>query len=201
MTIVAAALAAQDPRERPAALAQAADQMHARFVDPRSDFLAWLRLWRYWQAQQEGRAARGESHRALAARMGREFLSVRRLREWADVHAQLAEITREMKWSMNQAEAKPDAVHRALLSGLLGNIGHRALDDSHYQGAHQQKFWIHPGSSVGSKAPARSEAAGVAAPGAAGDAEDSGQGRPLGHGRRNDRYRPPLCAYRREDPR
>ena len=156
VTIIAAALAAQDPRERPAALAQAADQAHARFIDPRSDFLAWIRLWRYWQAQQDGRAARGESHRALAARLGREFLSLRRLREWADVHAQLAEVAREMRWTVNGTEAKPDAVHRALLTGLLGNIGHRALDDSHYQGAHQQKFWIHPGSAVGRKAPGRS---------------------------------------------
>ena len=70
VTVIAAALAAQDPRERPPALMQAADQAHARFADPRSDFLGWLRLWRYWQAQQDGRAARGESHRALAARFG-----------------------------------------------------------------------------------------------------------------------------------
>ena len=171
VTVIAAALAAQDPRERPAALAQAADQAHARFADPRSDFLAWLRLWRYWQAQQEGRTARGESHRALAARLGREFLSVRRLREWADVHAQLAEIGREMKWSMNQAEAKPDPVHRALLTGLLGNIGHRAQDDSHYQGAHQQKFWLHPSSAVGRKAPAKVEGAAEAGAAAASQAK------------------------------
>ena len=167
VTVIAAALAVQDPRERPAAQSQAADQAHARFADPRSDFLAWLALWRYWTAQQDGRAARGESHRALAARLGREFLSVRRLREWADVHGQLAEITRELRWSTGQAAtpktpttrgsgrpAPPpgDAIHRALLTGLLGNIGLRALEGGHYEGAHQQKFWIHPGSAVGRRA-------------------------------------------------
>ena len=167
VTIIASALAAQDPRERPPPLAQAADQAHARFIDPRSDFLAWIRLWRYWQAQQEGRAARGESHRALAARMGREFLSVRRLREWADVHAQLAEIAREIRWAVNQGDAKPDAVHRALLTGLLGNIGYRALEESHYLGAHQQKFWIHPASVIGRKAPAHPEGARTASAAAA----------------------------------
>ncbi|MEO6269764.1 MAG: ATP-dependent RNA helicase HrpA, partial [Lautropia sp.] len=176
VTVVAAALAAQDPRERPAALMQAADQAHARFADPRSDFLGWLRLWRYWQAQQTGRAARGESHRALAARFGREFLSVRRLREWSDVHGQLSDITRDIRWSLNQSAAKPDAVHRALLAGLLGNIGERALEDAHYQGAHQQKFWLHPSSAVGRKLPARTagvdgaDGAGAHAAGAAPDA-------------------------------
>ena len=64
--VVAAGLSVQDPRERPPALAQAADQAHARFADPRSDFLGWLKLWRYWQEQVAGRAGRGESHRALA---------------------------------------------------------------------------------------------------------------------------------------
>src|SRR5690606_32790705 len=94
-------------------------------------------------------------------------LSVRRLREWADVHGQLAEITRELRWSTGQAAtpktpttrgsgrpAPPpgDAIHRALLTGLLGNIGLRALEGGHYEGAHQQKFWIHPGSAVGRRA-------------------------------------------------
>ncbi len=162
--IVAAALSVQDPRERPPAQAQAADQAHARFADPGSDFVGWIRLWRYWQAQQDGRTARGESHRALAARLGREFLSIRRLREWADVHAQLGDIVRDLRWTVDEVAAAdpsarsdrtdagdsaPDRLHRALLTGLLGNIGNRMPDEPVYQGAHQQKFWIHPSSSLG----------------------------------------------------
>ncbi len=96
--VIAAALSTQDPRERPPAAAQAADQSHARFADGDSDFVAALMLWRYWQQQMSGRGARAESQRALAQRLGREFLSVRRLREWADVHRQLRDLAREAGW-------------------------------------------------------------------------------------------------------
>ncbi|MGH7736095.1 MAG: helicase-related protein, partial [Gemmatimonadales bacterium] len=43
--IITAALSIIDPRERPADARQAADEMHARFAEPGSDFLAFLNLW------------------------------------------------------------------------------------------------------------------------------------------------------------
>ncbi|MDO5056386.1 MAG: ATP-dependent RNA helicase HrpA [Lautropia sp.] len=144
--VITAALSVQDPRERPPTAQQAADQAHARFNVPGSDFLAWLRLWRYWQAQQAGRKQRGESHRALANRMGREFLSIRRLREWADVIGQLSELVRGLNWQLNTTEATPDVIHQALLTGLLGNIAHRLPEGPGWQGTHQQKFVLHPSS-------------------------------------------------------
>ena len=52
-SIIAAALSIQDPRERPAEKQQAADQQHARFADPTSDFLAYLNLWSYLREQQQ----------------------------------------------------------------------------------------------------------------------------------------------------
>ncbi len=67
--IIAAALSVQDPRERPLDRQQAADQAHARFVDPRSDFTGYVKLWDWWQAEQ-GQRAPGESKRGLAARLG-----------------------------------------------------------------------------------------------------------------------------------
>ncbi len=149
--VITAALSVQDPRERPPAAQQAADQAHARFAVPQSDFLSWLRLWRYWQTQLAERKQRGESHRALAARMGREFLSIRRLREWADVLAQLSELVRGLGWKINEAEANPDTVHRALLTGLLGNVAHRLPEGPGWQGTHQQKFFVHPGSALAKK--------------------------------------------------
>ncbi|MDO5101567.1 MAG: ATP-dependent RNA helicase HrpA [Lautropia sp.] len=153
--VITAALSVQDPRERPPTAQQAADQAHARFAVPQSDFLSWLRLWRYWQTQQAERKQRGESHRALAARMGKEFLSIRRLREWGDVLSQLTELVRGLGWKINEDEANPDAVHRALLTGLLGNVGHRLPEGPGWQGTHQQKFFVHPGSALAKKQGAR----------------------------------------------
>ncbi|MDO4682831.1 MAG: ATP-dependent RNA helicase HrpA [Lautropia sp.] len=153
--VITAALSVQDPRERPPAAQQAADQAHARFAVPQSDFLSWLRLWRYWQTQQAERKQRGESHRALAARMGREFLSIRRLREWGDVLSQLSELVRGLGWKINEDDANPDAIHRALLTGLLGNVAHRLPDGPGWQGTHQQKFFVHPGSALAKRQSAK----------------------------------------------
>ncbi len=147
--VIAAALSSQDPRERPLDAQQAADQAHRRFVDEKSDFLAYVKLWDYWaQAQVEK-----ESNRRLAQRLGREFLSARRLREWADVHAQLADAVRALRWPANLRPASYEAIHQALLAGLLGNLGFKAPDDLQYSGTHQTKFVIHPGSALAKKAP------------------------------------------------
>lgn len=147
--VIAAALSVQDPRERPIEAQQAADQAHRRFADEHSDFMPLLRIWDYWQAEQGTR----ESNRKLALKLEREFLSVRRLREWADVHGQLSEAVREGGWQVNTEPATPEAVHRALLAGLLGNLGTRAPDEATYAGTHQVRFAIHPSSSVIKKAP------------------------------------------------
>jgi len=147
--VIAAALSSQDPRERPPDAQQAADQSHKRFADEHSDFVGWLKLWNHWQAAQAGK----ESNRRLASQLEREFLSARKLREWADVHSQLAETTREMHWKPNEAPPAPEAIHRALLTGLLGNLGFKPLDEPMYAGSHQVKFSIHPGSYLTKKAP------------------------------------------------
>jgi ATP-dependent helicase HrpA len=149
VTLIAAALSSQDPRERPMDAQQAADQSHRRFADEKSDFVAYVKLWDYWaQAQAEK-----ESNRRLAQRLEREFLSTRRLREWADVHAQLAEAVRVLKWRANVRAAGYDAIHQALLAGLLGNLGFKPADEAHYLGTHQTKFALHPGSALAKKAP------------------------------------------------
>jgi ATP-dependent helicase HrpA len=147
--VIASALSAQDPRERPPDAQQAADQAHRRFADERSDFGALLKIWEHWHAAQKDR----ESNRKLAAQLEREFLSARRLRDWADVHNQLAESVRELHWKPSETPASYEAVHRALLSGLLGNLGFKPLDEPLYAGTHQTKFAIHPGSYLTKKAP------------------------------------------------
>jgi len=132
--IIAAALSVQDPRERPLERAAAADERHARFADEQSDFLAFLKLWKLQEEPGLRRLCR------------ENFLSYPRMREWRDVHAQLKE-TLDWPESSTPAE-KPEgyrAIHRALLAGLLGNVGMRD-EEGAYTGARGIKFWVHPGS-------------------------------------------------------
>jgi ATP-dependent helicase HrpA len=136
--VIAAALSVQDPRERPLERQAAADQRHARFDDERSDFVAFLKLWR---AYPEGPSRK-------ECRDG--FLSYPRMREWRDVVAQLRQSVEELGWKSSSADpARPEgyrAIHRALLAGLLGNVGMREQEDGAYTGARGIKFWVHPSS-------------------------------------------------------
>jgi ATP-dependent helicase HrpA len=138
MLVIAAALSVQDPRQRPLEQAAAADERHARFADERSDFLAFLKLWKALEQPNPRRYCRDH------------FLSLPRLREWRDVHRQLATVLDEPGWRASSVNpAKPEgyaAIHRALLAGLLGNAGMKDEADGNYSGARGIKFWVHPGS-------------------------------------------------------
>ncbi len=146
MLIIAAALSVQDPRERPQDKAGSADERHKQFADERSDFLAYLRLWTFFGEQLEHK----KSNRKLAQACRENFLSVARMREWRDIHAQLHTSIAEMGWRGSSVNpAKPEgyrSIHRALLTGLLGNVGLKTEDDAAYTGARGIKFWVHPGS-------------------------------------------------------
>ena len=138
MLVIAAALSVQDPRDRPLEKAAAADERHAKFADERSDFLACLKLWK-------------EFGQGASRKQCREnFLSYARMREWRDIHAQLRQSVEELEWRMSSTHLeKPEgvrAVHRALLCGLLGNVGMKDEQDNNYTGARGIKFWVHPGS-------------------------------------------------------
>ena len=145
--IIAAALETQDPRERPMEKQQQADQAHARYRDADSDFINILNLWRYVNEQREQLSS--NQFRKLCKR---EFLSWLRLREWRDTHQQLLELSREMGMQVGQNPAGYDAIHQALLSGLLSHIGHKH-EDKFYQGARNTSFLIFPGSGVAKKLP------------------------------------------------
>ena len=141
--VIAAALSLQDPRERPLEEQAQADQLHARFKDPTSDFLSWLNLWRHLRAQQ-----RELSSSAFRRMCKREYLNYLRVREWQDFESQLRQVCRELKvelgkepaWSRRHATTDPEAttetdppsggapydadgIHQALLSGLLSHVG------------------------------------------------------------------------------
>ena len=147
--IIAAALEVGDPRERPFEHAEAADKAHERFRDEQSDFLALLRLWEHFEDAVEHR----KSNRKLARELHGQFLSQRRLREWRDVHRQLTALAGEIGVRVNPQAATPEQVHRALITGLLGNIGCKGEDADEYLGARGIRFAIFPGSGLRRKQP------------------------------------------------
>ncbi len=146
--VIAAALSVQDPRERPQERQGAADAAHRKFADERSEFLSWLRLWDWYQAEFEHR----KSQRKLVEACHDHFLSALRMREWREVHGQLQAVAAEHQWQENQLPATYDAIHRAMLAGLLGNLGCKSEESAHYLGARGIKFLIHPGSTLQKKA-------------------------------------------------
>ncbi|MGB3375236.1 MAG: ATP-dependent RNA helicase HrpA, partial [Microbacterium sp.] len=168
---IVAGLSIQDVRERPSADApqsvrDEADRSHARFVDPTSDFLTLLNLWNHLREQQK------ELGSSAFRRMCRsEHLNYVRVREWFDVHRQLKTLVKTSKGDSRPTGAgasDPDALHRAILAGLLSQIG--ILDErtaaksankskgekrriAEYRGARGIRFSIFPGSGLRKKSP------------------------------------------------
>ncbi len=146
--VIASALSVQDPRERPVDAQEQADQAHKRFADERSEFLQWLKIWRWFGEAVEHK----KSNRQLADACRAQFLSHLRLREWRDVHSQLLTVVREHGWRIGESEATYEQVHLALMTGLFGNLGLKADDEPHYLGARGIKFFLWPGSTLAKKA-------------------------------------------------
>lgn len=158
---IAAALEIQDPRDRPPEKKQAADEAHAAFMDSRSDFLSYLRLWRYYeQARSE------HSRNKLTRVLRKQFLSPNRMREWSDVYRQLKEMvasvgshrSKTRKRSIGTIQYSDDktrivdddryaAIHQALMTGLLSGIAMMG-EKNEYKGAGGLKLFLWPGSGV-----------------------------------------------------
>ncbi len=147
LLVIAAALSVQDPRERPLENRQPADGIHATFNHEDSDFLAFLNLWRF--LEQERPHLTRNKFRALCQR---HFLSWNRVLEWRDVHTQLHAQMAELGFKANEQPAGYEAIHQALLPGLLGHIGFKD-EGREYQGARNSRFMIHPGSGLYDKMP------------------------------------------------
>ncbi len=142
--IIASALSVQDPRDRPFEHQAAADEAHRRFQDERSDFLAYLKLWDFYDDLLKHK----KSGKKLMAQCRTLFLSYRRLREWREIHGQLHTLMTELGLKPNDIPAGYDEIHRALLAGLLGNIGFKTEKEGEYLGARGIKFAIFPGSAL-----------------------------------------------------
>ncbi len=177
--IIAAALEAQDPRDRPLDKQQQADEKHKPFRHPESDFLGFLKLWDFFHHLKET-LSNSQVRKACL----QNFLNFNRLREWADLHRQLVELARENGLKVrsqprnvsedersttqgiaSSAERSPslrvseptqnphvDAIHRALLTGLLASIANKESESNEYSAAGGLKAFVWPGSgTAGSK--------------------------------------------------
>jgi ATP-dependent helicase HrpA len=145
--IVASAMSIQDPRERPPERQQAADQAHAQWKDQDSDFAGLVNLWRGFEEQRQALTAS-----PLRNWCRRNFLNYLRLREWRDSHRQLSLICRDLQLTVNKEPADFPKFHKAVLSGLLSQIGQKT-EEGDYLGARQRRFWVHPSSGLGRKRP------------------------------------------------
>lgn len=92
MLVIVSALSIQDPRERPLEAREAANKAHERFNDKQSDFLAYLNIWDSFLHERN----KGLSNRQMVQWCHQFFLSHLRMREWRELHAQLAQIAIEM---------------------------------------------------------------------------------------------------------
>ncbi len=167
LLIIGSALSIQDPRERPMDFQQAADIAQKRFVDEQSDFLSFLKLWEFYQ--EEAKHLSQNKQRKLCKA---HFLSYLRMREWHDIYQQLYTAIREIGWKVNQVKAEYEEIHRALLTGLLGNIAFKneaekktsktsgvkktatkKTELNEYLGTRNIKVYLFPGSGLFKKQP------------------------------------------------
>lgn len=171
--VIAAALELQDPRERPHEKREAADAAHEKFTDPRSDFLSYLRLWKFIHHLRET-LSKNQVRKACRT----NFLNFNRIQEWTDIHRTLREVIREssgrgggtsgtrVTWDPrgkpgDAAEDKTATVeerlyapiHRALLAGLPSGVAMVGKKNA-YQGAGGLELFLWPGSGLFAAKPA-----------------------------------------------
>ncbi len=176
--IIASALSVQDVRDRPMDLQAQADQAHAKFDDEKSEFSGYLKLWKWISdARGERKVVSGElgsdpdfakrnsgsdpfssthklSNRQYEQLLRQNFVNIRRLREWKDIHSQLHTVVAEHKWRLNTSPASYDQLHLSMLAGLLGNVGCKVENEGQqgeYLGARGIKFFAHPGAHLAKK--------------------------------------------------
>jgi ATP-dependent RNA helicase HrpA len=147
MLVIAAFLETHDPRERPADRQSQADEKHALFADPRSDFITVLNLWNAFGTQ-----AAALSGSQLRKWCREHFLSFLRMREWQDLHSQLSRSVRELDLKRNHTPGSYADLHQAILTGFLGSVG--ALNQKReYDGPRGMRFIVAPGTPLAAKPP------------------------------------------------
>ena len=142
--VIASAISIQDPRVRPLEQEKAADQEHRRFVDGESDFIALLNIWKAYHDTFEKLRTQSQMRRFCK----QHFLSFNRMREWRDIYMQIRHTLREMgDFRMNRDDAGYDAIHRSVVSGLLGNVAQKK-EGNMYRAARGRDVMLFPGSGL-----------------------------------------------------
>ncbi len=139
--IIISALSILDPRERPLDEPGKADEAHKQFDHQYSDFLRYINLWQFYQKQ-----SKQLSKNQLKKLCKTNYLSFNRMNEWQDIHRQLKDIVKELKYSMNSEAADYNNIHCAIIAGLLSHLAIKD-DEKNYLGARGSKLNIFPGSS------------------------------------------------------
>ena len=143
---IVAAMSCDDPKRRPVDEKEKADQAHAQFRVPGSDFLGTLKLWKWWDEK-----SKELSQTQLRKLAPKTYLSYPKMREWRDLVRQLTDLSKRLGLDIESDNGGPDALHRALLTGLLARIGHLDPETNDYRGAHALRFALHPSSVLGKK--------------------------------------------------
>lgn len=153
LTVLAAALSIQDPRERPLDQEAQADQAHAKFRDTRSDFVTLLKIWHAYEEELTKESGKRLTSQSQMRKFCREnFLAYRKMREWRDVREEIREILEELNIRpTEQSPASYEAIHRAVASGYLSHIGLRK-EKNIYLTAKNRQAMIFPGSGLFNKA-------------------------------------------------
>ena len=153
--VIASALSVQDVRDRPLDKQAQADQAQAKFDDEKSEFSGTLKLWKWLEDTKGGHGKDHKlSHRQYENALRENFINVRRVREWRDIHTQLHTVVAEHQWKLNDKPASYEQLHLAMLAGLLGNVGQKSEAEDWYLGARGIRFYRHPGANL-SKKPGR----------------------------------------------
>jgi ATP-dependent helicase HrpA len=151
VAIIVSALSVQDPRERPANKQQAADQAHRQWWDESSDFIGFVNLWHAYETQRQAL-----SGNQLQKWCKKHYIAFMRMREWRDIHTQICIAMKRIQLTQNTQAASYDAIHSALLSGLLGYIGLLSEEKDtvgEYLGTRNRRFSLFPASSQFKKKP------------------------------------------------
>jgi ATP-dependent helicase HrpA len=155
--VIASALSVQDVRDRPLEAQAQADQAHAKFDDEKSEFTGYLKLWKWINDARGGHGEHKLSNRQYESLLRQNFVNIRRVREWRDIHSQLLTVVTEHQWKINATPATYEQIHLSMLAGLLGNVGCKLEEEAaagEYLGARGIKFFRHPGAHL-SKRPGR----------------------------------------------
>ena len=148
--IVCSALSIQDPRVVPNDEPERTRirQLHRKFCGHKSDFLVYVAMWNAFCDEWDGKS--WNKLRKFCDKNSMHFL---RLREWVDLYEQFSRIL-DVKFENKICPFDSfhrDNLHIALLSGFLGGVAHRDIENGCYRLVSGRETHVFPGSDLYAK--------------------------------------------------